>query len=276
MAQDPAQYSACCLLALDPVHVDAGDRFMKRAHETTDVLTRRLRIIQRRGGHRAASDDVLLAWAGIRAVPGARRILDLGSGKGTVALMLLGSLTEAKVVGIEAYPDHHDLAIRNAALNNLSDRYDARLGDLREPAILEHEAAFDLICGAPPYHPVGSGILPKDPGRAAGRFELRGGVEAYAETAARHLAADGRVVLLMNGSGRSRAESAAKAAGLAVCRLIGVRPRPGQPHTYWLIESAADRAEAPIEAELCMRQATGMEWSPAYAAVRQALDLPAQ
>ncbi len=248
---------------------------MNNGDETTDILTCHLRIIQHRGGHRAASDDVLLAWAATRARPDARRVLDLGSGKGTVALILLGSLPEAKVVGIEVYPDHHDLAVRNAALNNLSDRYDARLGDLREPAILEYEAPFDLICGAPPFHPVGSGILPKDPGRAAGRFELRGGVEAYAQTAARHLAADGRVVLLMNGSGCSRAESAVKAAGLAVCRLIGVRPRPGDRPTYWIVESAA-QAEPVVEEELCMRQAAGTKWSPAYAAIRATLDLPEQ
>ncbi|MFB3905476.1 MAG: tRNA1(Val) (adenine(37)-N6)-methyltransferase [Acidobacteriota bacterium] len=248
----------------------------KKEHETTDALTRRLRIIQRQSGHKAASDDVLLAWAGLRAVPQARRILDLGSGKGTVALLLLGSLPDARAVGVEAYPGHHDLAVRNAALNRLGDRYDARLGDLRDPSVLEGEAPFDLICGAPPYHPVGSGVLPRDPGRAAGRFELRGGVEAYARTAARHLAApEGRFVLLMNGAGRARAESAVGAAGLAVCRLVAVRPRPSQLPTYWLIEAAAEGG-APVEEELCMRQATGMQWSPAYAAVRAALDLPEQ
>ncbi|RPJ61694.1 MAG: hypothetical protein EHM23_06005 [Acidobacteria bacterium] len=249
---------------------------MKRADETTDILTRRLRIIQRRGGHRAGSDDVLLAWAGIRAVPDARRILDLGSGKGTVALLLLGSLPDAKVVGIEAYPAHHRLAVRNAALNRLSDRYDPRLGDLRDPAMLAGEEPVDLICGAPPYHPLGSGILPKDPGRAAGRFELRGGVEAYAQTAAGHLSNGGRMVLLMNGAGRIRAEAAVTGANLAVCRVVAVRPKPGQPPTYWLIESAAGDPGPVTEEELCMREETGMKWSPSYAAIRAALDLPEQ
>jgi tRNA1Val (adenine37-N6)-methyltransferase len=244
--------------------------------ETTDILTRRLRIIQDRAGHRVASDDVLLAWAGIRAVPDARWILELGTGKGAVALMLLGLLPAAKVVGIEAYPGHYQLAVRNAALNGLSDRYDARLGDLRDASILRDDAPFDLICGAPPYHPVGSGVLPKDPGRVAGRFELRGGVEAYAQTAARHAAAHSRVVLLMNGSGRSRAESAVRAAGLAICRLVGVRPRPSKAYTYWLIESAASQVGTPSEEELCMRESTGMHWSPAYAAIRATLDLPEQ
>ncbi len=212
----------------------------------------------------------------MRARPDAVRVLDLGSGKGTVALLLLRMMPAAKVIGLEAHTAHHDLAVRNAALNGLSDRYDARLGDLRDPALLQGEEPFDLICGAPPYLPVGTGILPKDTGRAAGRFELRGGVESYARIAARHLAPDGRAVLLMNGQGRSRAESAVRAEGLAPCRLVAVRPRPGLPPTYWVIESANGDPRPVIEEEISMRLATGIEWSPAYAAVRELLDLPQQ
>jgi tRNA1(Val) A37 N6-methylase TrmN6 len=247
-----------------------------KADETTDILTRRLRIIQHRRGHRAGSDDVLLAWACLRAAPDARRILDLGTGKGTVALLLLGSLPAAKVVGIEAHPAHHELAVRNAALNGLSDRFDPRLGDLRDPEALAGEPPFDLVCGAPPYHPIGSGVLPKDPGRAAGRFETRGGVEAYGQTAARHLAPRGCAVLLMNAAGRARAEAAVAAGNLSVCRVVAVRPRPGQPPTYWIIEFGSGDVRTMLEEEVCMRQATGLEWSQSYAAIRASLDLPEQ
>jgi tRNA1(Val) A37 N6-methylase TrmN6 len=247
-----------------------------KPEETIDVLSRRLSIVQQRAGHRAASDDILLAWAGLRARPDARRILDLGSGKGTVALLLLSRMPEARVVGVEAHAPHHALAIRNAALNGLTDRYDPRLGDLRKPAILAAEDPFDLICGAPPYQPIGSGILPKDPGRAAGRFELRGGIEEYASAAARYLAADGRAVLLMHGQGRARVEAAVMKAGLSACRVVAVRPRPGRAPTYWIVESAAVALESLVEEELCMRPVEGMAWSPEYAAVRELLDLPPQ
>jgi len=244
------------------------------ADERTDILSRTLRIIQRRKGHRAASDDIFLAWAGVRAKPDARRILDLGSGKGTVALLLLRCLTEAKVVGVEALPAHHDLALRNAALNGLSERYDPRLGDFRNPEPLAGEAPFDLVCGSPPYVAVGAGVLPKDPGRAAGRFELRGGVEAYARAAARHLARNGRLVLVMDGNGRARAEAAVAVEGLSVGRLVAVRPRPGLAPTYWVVEAALDAPTEVAEEELCMRLVTGTQWSPEYAAIRAALDLP--
>ena len=43
-------------------------------------------FIKERRGHRAASDDTLPAWAAAEACPHAFRVLDLGSGKGTVAI----------------------------------------------------------------------------------------------------------------------------------------------------------------------------------------------
>ncbi|MEZ4468960.1 MAG: methyltransferase, partial [bacterium] len=161
-----------------------------RDGETLDVLSRTLRLLQRSRGHRATSDDVLLAGHAAEAAPGARRIADLGTGKGTVALLLARAVPDSIIVGVEAYPASQELAVRNAELNSLSHRFTPLLGDLRDPAVLAGQAPFDLICGAPPFMPLGSGTLPADGQRAAGRFELRGGVADYARTAAAHLAAD--------------------------------------------------------------------------------------
>ncbi len=239
---------------------------------TEDRLSRTLRIVQHRRGHRAASDDVLLAWAAAEAHPGARRVLDLGSGKGTVALLLLRRRPACEVIGVEAEPAHHALALENAALNDLADRYEPRLGDLRDAAVLAGCAPFDLVCGAPPFMPVGSGVLPRNPLRAAARFELRGGVADYAHAMARHLAPDGRAVLLMDGLGGARAVEAFVAAGLTPTRRLHVRPRPGKPPTYEIVV-ARRGAHALSIAEMTMRDAEGEGWSPAYAAVREALDL---
>lgn len=241
--------------------------------ETLDRLSATLWILQRRRGHRATSDDVLLAWAGARAAPAARRVLDLGTGKGTVALLLCRALPEARIVGVEAFAASHALAIRNAALNGLADRFDPRHGDLRDPAVLAGEAPFELVTGAPPFMPPGTGVLPADPQRAAGRFELRGGVEGYCATAARHLADAGRAVILMDGASRARTLAAVAGAGLAPRRITEVAPRPGRAATFWIIE-AARRVGPLVEARLDMRGAAGEGWSTEYAAARAALDLP--
>lgn len=242
-----------------------------------DVLTRGLRIWQRPDGHKAASDDVVLAGLAALEQPTARRCLDLGTGKATVAMLLGVALPEATLLGVEAYPESFALALRNITENRLEARLSVRQGDLRDAAVLAGEAPFDLITGAPPFMPVGSGPPPSDPQRAAGRFELRGGVEAYAATAARHLAPEGRFVVLMDGAGGARAAIAVRTAGLEVRRMVDVRPRPERAPTYQVLiagHRARGGADAPVRETLCMRDAVGEGWSQAFAALRARLDLP--
>jgi len=242
-----------------------------------DVLTRGLRIWQRPDGHKAASDDVVLAGFAAREQPAARRCLDLGTGKATVAMLLGVALPEATFIGVEAYPESYALALRNITENRLEARLSVRQGDLRDSAVLAGEAPFDLITGAPPFMPVGSGPPPSDHQRAAGRFEMRGGVEAYAETAVRHLAPGGLFVVLMDGAGGARAAAALGAVGLVVRRQVDVRPRPERAPTYQVLVAghrAAEGADAPSRETLCMRDAVGDGWSPPFAALRARLDLP--
>lgn len=241
--------------------------------ETLDRLTSRINIIQKRRGHRAASDDTLLAWAAARACPNALRVLDLGSGKGTAAMLLLQRLPNCRVIGLEALAVSHELATRNARLNSLRDRWDPRLGDLRDPCVLAGESPFDLITGAPPFMPVGSGIMPEDPQRAAGRFELRGGVRHYAEAAAKYLAEGGKAVLLMDGleSSRSRAVQALTAAGLTPNNVTTVYPFPGRDPIYRIFEASAGFRSA-TEQSLCMRIDGKSGFSPEFEAIRREMD----
>jgi len=259
-----------------------------REDESLDRLNARLWLLQRRRGHRATSDDVLLAWAAVRARPAARRYLDLGTGKGTVALLVLDALPQCVADGVEALPQSHELALRNARRNGLASRFSPRLGDLRSPAALPPDACYDLVGGAPPFVRPGAGVLPADPQRAAGRFELRGGVEDYAAAAARWLAPDGAAVLIMDGRGRERGLAALAQAGLACRRLTEVGPAPGCPATFWLFEAGhlpeprepalrdGDRRAAapPAPERLDLRERPGGPWTAAYARVRQRLALP--
>jgi tRNA1Val (adenine37-N6)-methyltransferase len=248
------------MIADVPVHPD----------ETLDRLTSDFSIIQKRKGHRVGSDDTLLSWAGARACPDAARILDLGSGKGTVALLLLHRIPGCRVIGVEALEMSHDLALRNAQHNRLQDRWEPRLGDLRDPSVLAGAPAFDLITGAPPFMPVGSGALPEDPQRVAGRFEFRGGVRDYVLTAARHLSPRGRLVILMDGLERSRIR-AVQAIGefpLSLRRVTAILPRPGRKPTYWILEAGWE--SCPLQEEtIAMRPEAGIGFSDAFEAIRR-------
>jgi tRNA1(Val) A37 N6-methylase TrmN6 len=232
-------------------------------------LTRALWLWQRRGGHRSATDDVLCAWGGVEAAPDARWAVDLGTGQGSVVLMLAGALPAARFLAIEVQPRSVELCRRNVAENELNDRIEVCEGDFREAALV---AQADLVTGSPPFVPLGSGTLPRDPQRAAGRFELRGGVEDYARSAARAMAPQGVLVLLMDGASEIRTRGAIRAAGLHVRRVTRVLPREGAAPRFLLWEAA--RAEAELqERELAVRDARGA-WTIDFLAIRRRLDLP--
>jgi len=261
--------------------------------ERVDLLRPGRWVVQRARGHRATTDDQLLAWAALRAVGEARRgealrVLDLGAGKGVVTLWLSAALPRATFVGIEAFEQSYALSLKGRALNGLEARFTPLLGDLRDPASWEAARAaaralaegegegegFDIICGAPPFMPLGAGVLPADPQRAAGRFELKGGVEGYLAACVALLARGGRALILMDGLGEGRAREAARAAGLSCRALTRVRPRPQAPPTYALLTLSREGGGAPVTADLHMREAAGEGWSAEYEEARALLGLP--
>jgi tRNA1Val (adenine37-N6)-methyltransferase len=152
-------------------------------------LTGPLRIFQRLRGHRHSIDDALTAWYALQKRPDATRYLDLGTGVGTVGMIVLWGLAdEASLTCIEAHETSFTLLLANLECNQLLPRATAIHGDLREFTV---NSQFDLITGSPPYFPRHAGALPKDTQKACARFELRGHVGDYARTARRHLRDDG-------------------------------------------------------------------------------------
>lgn len=155
-------------------------------------LTGSIGIFQRVRGHRHSIDDAVTAWFALRHRPHARRYLDLGTGVGTVGLIVLQGLDEhAEMTCVEAQDTSFRLLTANLACNGLEGRATAMHGDLRE---LDLPTKFELITGSPPYFPAHAGTLPQDAQKAYARFELRGHVGDYARTARKHLDDDGLFV----------------------------------------------------------------------------------
>ena len=248
--------------------------------ETLDILSLGRRVLQRRTGHRSATDDLVAAWAAARAAPGARRVLDMGCGHGTVTLHLSEVLPRAEFVAVEVNPISADLARRNVLLNDLGDRVQVVEADLRNlaaGALPPGEQTFDLIVGTPPFMPLGSGVLSRDPQRRAARFELRGGIEDYCLAAARHLAPGGRVSMVMDAAQDPRVRRAFDAAGLVIESVITVCPRQGKRPRYRAsvgrsAESAAGSTPG-VENELVIRTASG-EYTAQMLELRSFLRLP--
>ncbi len=205
-------------------------------------------IAQRVKGHRHSADDVLTAWFALQVSPPVERHLDLGTGIGTVGLLVLwGMGPDARLTGIEAQDISFRLWTSNVAANGLADRVACLKGDLRELAMGE---TLPLVTGSPPYFPPGTGVLPVDSQKAHARFELRGDVADYARAAKRHLAADGWFVFCFPTPQKARALAGVAGAGLAVVKMLDVIPRAGLPALFTLFACRHGDEVAESEPEL--------------------------
>jgi tRNA1(Val) A37 N6-methylase TrmN6 len=250
------------------------------AAETLDAISGHFRIYQLRDGHRFSTDDVLTAWYGTTWVPSAHRVLDLGSGIGSVGMIAAWRLAGARFVTVEAQADSVRLARKSAAYNGLLERYEIRHGDFRSDNVMQAGERFDLVLGSPPYFPQGAGIEGDHPQKIACRFELRGDIGDYARAAARHLAGGGVFAFVFPDEQRERAARAVHGASLIVVRRRPVVFREGEPPLIglWLAMRASDlppsmRDRTWEEPPLVIRARDGRV-HPEYAAVKLAIGFP--
>lgn len=78
-------------------------------------------------------------------------IVDVGAGSGAIAIALAFNLPDASVLAIELDDDALDVARRNIAHHELSERITLLHGNLLEPV----QEAVDVIVSNPPYIPTG-------------------------------------------------------------------------------------------------------------------------
>ncbi|MGC4083786.1 MAG: methyltransferase [Vicinamibacterales bacterium] len=248
--------------------------------ESLDAISGHFRLFQLRDGHRFSTDDVLTAWYGTSWAPRADRVLDLGSGIGSVGMVAAWRLPGARFVTIEAQDESVRLARKSAAYNGLGDRYEIRHGDFRNPALLGADERFDLVLGSPPYFPLGTGNEGDHPQKVECRFEVRGDIADYARVAVAHLAAGGLFACVFPENQLERVERAAAVADAVIVRRRPVLFREGDAPLVALfaLMRASDlpeamRARTWVEPPLTIRTASG-EVHAEYAAVKLAFGFP--
>ena len=252
------------------------------AHETLDAISGHFRLFQLADGHRFSTDDILTAWYGTSWGPTVRRVLDLGSGIGTVGMICAWRLPGAHVVTIEAQTDSVALARKSARYNGLEHRCEIREGDFRVPDLFQTGETFDLITASPPYFPLDAGIRSEHPQKLACRFELRGTIADYCAIASRRLAPGGLLACVFphEPAQRARVEAAARESRLVIVRKRPVVFREGDPALVALfgLMRAEDlpewfRGQTWTEPELTVRLRDG-KIHPEYSAVKLAIGFP--
>lgn len=229
---------------------------------------------QRKGGHRTSTDDVLVAWLASRlfADTPPSTYIDIGCGIGSVLLMTAHRVRPTQSYGLEAQEQSATMAHRSVQeLPENAPPITIIHGDLRAPDAFSMQA--ELVTGSPPYFPLGTGVLSPDPQRVACRFEVRGGVEAYLEAAARLLKDDGVFCLVFIASELARVEAAAAQVGLVEFHRVLWKTREDHAE-YFLSVHAFCRASSPraavprVEEFAAVRNAKGAH-TDAYRELRQ-------
>ena len=245
------------------------------ADETLDYICGHYRIFQYAKGHRFSTDDVLTAWYATQWAPRVSLAADLGSGIGSVALVVAWRLPGARMVTVEAQSMSARLARKSVRYNGLEDRFTICEGDLRDFA---PEERFDLVTGSPPYFPPGTATAAAHAQAVPARIEVRGTVADYAATAARILAPGGVFAFVFPFDQRARGEEALGVNGLVLLRRRDVVFKEGEPPRISLF-AAARAADLPparetwIEPPLIIRSRDGAV-HPEYRMVRLSFGIP--
>jgi tRNA1(Val) A37 N6-methylase TrmN6 len=251
--------------------------------ESLDAISGHWRIFQLKKGHRFSTDDLVCAWYASQWAPRVDRYCDLGSGIGSVALMVAWRRPGCSVVTLEAQEISLRLQRKSIRYNGVDGRFTSLQGDLRDATCLEGEGPFDLVTGSPPYWATDA-ALPADKPQAFGaRLEARGTVADYARAAARVLAPGGVFVCVFQAAHDERVRAGIADAGLALVRTRPIRFKAGVEAAtsgarVYLAARATDlpeaaRARVVEEPPLTVRAADG-SIDDEYAAVKMSIGFP--
>lgn len=101
------------------------------------------------GGFPLSTDS--MALSGFVKLPKNARVLDLGSGCGTLGLLLCARDAHCHVTGVELDPAAHETALENIRRNALTGRMDSICADLRSIPSRFSPGSFQVCLSNPPY-----------------------------------------------------------------------------------------------------------------------------
>lgn len=189
---------------------------------------KRFAVVNDRSAMKVGTDGVLLgAWCPLDS---ARRVLDVGTGCGVIALMIAQRNAQAVIDAI----DIDQAAIEEAALNFANspwgDRLTANLADFNDWSGCNR---YDLIVSNPPYF--NDSLLPPDASRTLARHTQSLTYRQLVDGAAKLLTEEGTLCMISPTDTEAEIIEAATFASLPVSQLTRVIPVEGNEpkRTLW-------------------------------------------
>lgn len=187
------------------------------------------------GGGFSLSTDSMCLGAFCPLHPGGH-VADLGSGCGTLGLLLLGRQPDLAVTGLEIDPAAHAAALENIRRNGLEGRLQSVQGDIGAVSRLLPPGSFDLVVSNPPYFAPGRGKASPNGARKTARQGADCSLETVYAAAAWLLPTGSRFCLCARTEDMTELLSLGRLYGLEPKRLQFLRHRAGSPAKVLLLE----------------------------------------
>ncbi|WP_245157093.1 tRNA1(Val) (adenine(37)-N6)-methyltransferase [Anaerovorax sp. IOR16] len=112
------------------------------------------------------------------------RVCDLGTGTGIIPLILSHKTEASHIWGVEVQEDSYQRALRNVALNQLSDRLHMLHSDVLNVNKHLEKGSFDVVVSNPPYMGKVDGLKNVEEDKKIARHETSAGLEDFIAAAA--------------------------------------------------------------------------------------------
>ncbi len=192
---------------------------------------KQFRIVQERSAMKVGVDGVLLgAWADTAH---AKRILDIGTGTGLIALMMAQKNSLAQIDAVEIEQEALQEALRNIQQSPWSNRIQLKSGSFQEFTETIHRK-YDLIVSNPPFFSNGHQAPQKN--RAQARHSDSLPLPVLISGAAGLLAENGKIALVLPIENLQELKQLAILNNLYISRLCRIKPNPQKPDFRILAE----------------------------------------
>lgn len=198
------------------------------------------------GAFPLSTDSMVLS--GFVRLPKAARVLDLGSGCGTLGVLLCAKDSGCHVTGVELDEAAHTVALANIARNDLSSRLVSICADLNCIPSFLTPGSFSCCISNPPYFSAG----PESRRFPDARQERRCTMEALFNAAAWALKYGGDFYLVHRPERLAELFACAGHSGLEPKRLCLVRHRTGGDVTLVLVQCRKGAKPGLKWEELCL------------------------
>ena len=204
-----------------------------------------LKLIQPAVGPRVNMDTVLLAsW--VKKTRGDSKFLEAGCSVGAVSLLVASKFTKNfHITGFDIQSELIEIANTNAQNNNLSERVNFVVGDLRDEKLFPRES-FDGIVINPPYSSIKAGRESNNISRSAARLEISCTPDDVGEFAFRLLKSRGRLFAVFASSRLDVFMNSMIKYKITPKRLRPVYPRINANSGIFLIECVKNGGEGLI------------------------------